>query len=101
MNLSLLTDEIIWPEEDEALPQDAQDLISKLLRQNPLERLGTGGTHPSTPPPTHTLLHPAALTPAPPLPRQCVGGEAALLLQGSGLDQPAEAEGRVHPSAGV
>lgn len=35
-------DEIIWPEGDEALPQDAQDLISKLLRQNPLERLGTG-----------------------------------------------------------
>ena len=44
-------DEIVWPEEDEALPQDAQDLISKLLRQNPLERLGTGGTH------THTRTH--------------------------------------------
>ncbi|XP_041646674.1 microtubule-associated serine/threonine-protein kinase 2 isoform X3 [Cheilinus undulatus] len=38
----VISDEIIWPEEDEALPQDAQDLISKLLRQNPLERLGTG-----------------------------------------------------------
>lgn len=37
-----LSDEIVWPEEDEALPQEAQDLISKLLRQNPLERLGTG-----------------------------------------------------------
>ena len=36
------TDEIIWPDEDEALPHDAQDLISKLLRQNPLDRLGTG-----------------------------------------------------------
>ena len=35
-------DEIIWPEEDEALPHEAQDLITKLLRQNPLERLGTG-----------------------------------------------------------
>jgi len=35
-------DEIIWPEGDEALPPEAQDLISKLLRQNPLERLGTG-----------------------------------------------------------
>lgn len=35
-------DEIVWPEGDEALPPDAQDLISKLLRQNPLERLGTG-----------------------------------------------------------
>ncbi|KAG1938483.1 microtubule-associated serine/threonine-protein kinase [Pimephales promelas] len=33
---------IIWPEGDEALPPEAQDLISKLLRQNPLERLGTG-----------------------------------------------------------
>uniref|UniRef100_A0A3Q3RMA9 non-specific serine/threonine protein kinase n=1 Tax=Mastacembelus armatus TaxID=205130 RepID=A0A3Q3RMA9_9TELE len=37
----VISDEIIWPEEDEALPQEAQDLISKLLRQNPLERLGT------------------------------------------------------------
>ncbi|XP_067452229.1 microtubule-associated serine/threonine-protein kinase 2 isoform X3 [Thunnus thynnus] len=38
----VISDEIIWPEEDEALPQEAQDLICKLLRQNPLERLGTG-----------------------------------------------------------
>ncbi|KAM6938454.1 microtubule-associated serine/threonine-protein kinase 2 isoform 3-T3 [Lycodopsis pacificus] len=38
----VISDEIIWPEEDEALPQEAQDLISRLLRQNPLERLGTG-----------------------------------------------------------
>ncbi|TRY93325.1 hypothetical protein DNTS_035648 [Danionella cerebrum] len=38
----VISDEIIWPEGDEALPHDAQDLISKLLRQNPLERLGTG-----------------------------------------------------------
>ncbi|XP_061096454.1 microtubule-associated serine/threonine-protein kinase 2 isoform X1 [Conger conger] len=38
----VISDEIIWPEEDEALPHDAQDLISKLLRQNPLDRLGTG-----------------------------------------------------------
>uniref|UniRef100_A0A3Q2GLN7 non-specific serine/threonine protein kinase n=1 Tax=Cyprinodon variegatus TaxID=28743 RepID=A0A3Q2GLN7_CYPVA len=39
----VISDEIIWPEGDEALPQDAEDLITKLLRQNPLERLGTGG----------------------------------------------------------
>ncbi|XP_035987715.1 microtubule-associated serine/threonine-protein kinase 2 isoform X4 [Fundulus heteroclitus] len=39
----VISDEIVWPEGDEALPQDAQDLISQLLRQNPLERLGTGG----------------------------------------------------------
>ncbi|XP_034035232.1 microtubule-associated serine/threonine-protein kinase 2 isoform X2 [Thalassophryne amazonica] len=38
----VISDEIMWPEGDEALPHDAQDLISKLLRQNPLERLGTG-----------------------------------------------------------
>ncbi|KAJ8392498.1 hypothetical protein AAFF_G00073760 [Aldrovandia affinis] len=38
----VISDEIIWPEEEEALPYDAQDLISKLLRQNPLDRLGTG-----------------------------------------------------------
>ncbi|XP_043984318.1 microtubule-associated serine/threonine-protein kinase 2 isoform X4 [Gambusia affinis] len=39
----VISDEIVWPEGDEALPQDAQDLIAKLLHQNPLERLGTGG----------------------------------------------------------
>lgn len=44
----VVLDEIIWPEEDEALPQEAQDLISKLLRQNPLERLGTGNKHTET-----------------------------------------------------
>lgn len=49
------TDEIIWPEGDEALPPDAQDLISKLLRQNPLERLGTG-------PLAHLLLLTQTLT---------------------------------------
>ncbi|XP_018609053.1 microtubule-associated serine/threonine-protein kinase 2-like isoform X3 [Scleropages formosus] len=38
----VISDKITWPEEEEALPTDAQDLISKLLRQNPLERLGTG-----------------------------------------------------------
>lgn len=32
----------MWPEGDDALPPDAQDLTSKLLHQNPLERLGTG-----------------------------------------------------------
>lgn len=32
----------MWPEGDEALPADAQDLITRLLRQCPLERLGTG-----------------------------------------------------------
>lgn len=35
------SDEIVWPEGDDALPPDAQDLTSKLLHQNPLERLGT------------------------------------------------------------
>lgn len=35
-------DEIIWPEGDDALPADAQDLITRLLRQSPLDRLGTG-----------------------------------------------------------
>lgn len=39
---SLISDEIIWPEGDEALPADAQDLITQLLRHCPLERLGTG-----------------------------------------------------------
>lgn len=42
--LSLLppSDEIMWPEGDEALPPDAQDLITRLLRQSPMDRLGTG-----------------------------------------------------------
>ncbi|NWR74402.1 MAST4 kinase, partial [Centropus unirufus] len=39
----VISDEINWPEKDEAPPSDAQDLITLLLRQNPLERLGTGG----------------------------------------------------------
>ncbi|XP_058159632.1 microtubule-associated serine/threonine-protein kinase 2 isoform X3 [Dasypus novemcinctus] len=38
----VISDEIVWPEGDEALPPEAQDLTSKLLHQNPLERLGTG-----------------------------------------------------------
>ncbi|XP_074859373.1 microtubule-associated serine/threonine-protein kinase 2 isoform X1 [Carettochelys insculpta] len=38
----VISDEIAWPEGDEALPPDAQDLTAKLLCQNPLERLGTG-----------------------------------------------------------
>lgn len=37
----------MWPEGDDALPPDAQDLTSKLLHQNPLERLGTGRTGPT------------------------------------------------------
>ncbi|XP_063283801.1 microtubule-associated serine/threonine-protein kinase 2 isoform X2 [Pelobates fuscus] len=41
----VISDEIAWPDGEEALPADAQDLIYKLLRQNPLERMGTGGTY--------------------------------------------------------
>ncbi|XP_025066054.1 microtubule-associated serine/threonine-protein kinase 3 isoform X1 [Alligator sinensis] len=41
----VISDEIMWPEGDEALPADAQDLIMRLLRQCPLERVGTGGAH--------------------------------------------------------
>ncbi|XP_036383052.1 microtubule-associated serine/threonine-protein kinase 1-like isoform X1 [Megalops cyprinoides] len=39
----VITDDIVWPEGDEALPADAQSLISTLLQTNPLMRLGTGG----------------------------------------------------------
>ncbi|KAM9329940.1 microtubule-associated serine/threonine-protein kinase 3 [Gastrophryne carolinensis] len=39
----VISDDIVWPAGDEALPDDAKDLITRLLRQNPLERLGTGG----------------------------------------------------------
>ncbi|XP_034755679.1 microtubule-associated serine/threonine-protein kinase 1 isoform X1 [Etheostoma cragini] len=39
----VITDNIVWPNGDEALPADSQDLISALLQTNPLVRLGTGG----------------------------------------------------------
>ncbi|XP_043090952.1 microtubule-associated serine/threonine-protein kinase 1 [Puntigrus tetrazona] len=39
----VITDDIAWPEDDDALPADAQHLISCLLQTNPLLRLGTGG----------------------------------------------------------
>ncbi|XP_048875472.1 microtubule-associated serine/threonine-protein kinase 3 isoform X7 [Brienomyrus brachyistius] len=41
----VISDEINWPEGEEAPPQESQDLITLLLRQNPLERMGTGGAH--------------------------------------------------------
>ncbi|XP_026062430.1 microtubule-associated serine/threonine-protein kinase 3 isoform X1 [Carassius auratus] len=39
----VVSDEIEWPEGDDALPLESQDLITKLLRQSPKERLGAGG----------------------------------------------------------
>ncbi|XP_043086413.1 microtubule-associated serine/threonine-protein kinase 1-like [Puntigrus tetrazona] len=39
----VITDDIEWPVGDEALPGEAQSLISDLLQTNPLVRLGTGG----------------------------------------------------------
>nr|XP_043884212.1 microtubule-associated serine/threonine-protein kinase 1-like isoform X2 [Solea senegalensis] len=39
----VITDNVVWPEGDDALPADAQALISALLQTNPLVRLGTGG----------------------------------------------------------
>ncbi|XP_072255599.1 microtubule-associated serine/threonine-protein kinase 1 isoform X2 [Pyxicephalus adspersus] len=39
----VISDEIVWPEGEEALPNDAQTLISSLLQTDPLLRLGTGG----------------------------------------------------------
>nr|XP_034996779.1 microtubule-associated serine/threonine-protein kinase 1 isoform X2 [Zootoca vivipara] len=41
----VITDDILWPEGEEALPADAQDLISCLLQTNPLHRLGAGGAY--------------------------------------------------------
>ncbi|KAI5625931.1 microtubule-associated serine/threonine-protein kinase 1 isoform X1 [Silurus asotus] len=41
----VISDDIAWPEGDEALPSDAQNLISTLLQTNPLVRLGTGGAY--------------------------------------------------------
>ncbi|XP_056425948.1 microtubule-associated serine/threonine-protein kinase 3 isoform X6 [Hyla sarda] len=39
----VISDDIVWPGGEESLPADSQDLITRLLRQNALERLGTGG----------------------------------------------------------
>ncbi|KAK2818699.1 hypothetical protein Q5P01_024260 [Channa striata] len=39
----VISDEINWPEGEDSPPPDAQELITLLLRQNPLERMGTGG----------------------------------------------------------
>ncbi|XP_062386898.1 microtubule-associated serine/threonine-protein kinase 1-like [Sardina pilchardus] len=39
----VITDDIMWPDGDDALPADAQNLISALLQTNPIVRLGTGG----------------------------------------------------------
>ncbi|KAK7940232.1 hypothetical protein WMY93_003558 [Mugilogobius chulae] len=41
----VITDDIEWPDGDEALPVEAQDLISSLLQTDPLIRLGTGQKH--------------------------------------------------------
>ena len=40
--LCVFPDEINWPEGEDAPPPDSQELITLLLRQNPLERMGTG-----------------------------------------------------------
>lgn len=47
LSLLHLADDIVWPEGDEALPVDAQHLISSLLQTNPLVRLGTGQSPPT------------------------------------------------------
>ncbi|XP_062415015.1 microtubule-associated serine/threonine-protein kinase 3 isoform X3 [Pungitius pungitius] len=39
----VISDEINWPEGEDAPPPDSQELIALLLRQNPLERMGAGG----------------------------------------------------------
>lgn len=38
----MFLDEINWPEGEDAPPPDAQELITLLLRQNPLDRMGAG-----------------------------------------------------------
>ncbi|CAN8004347.1 unnamed protein product [Ixodes hexagonus] len=42
----VISDEVDWPEEDEwPLPDEARLLVTQLLQQSPLDRLGTGGAH--------------------------------------------------------
>ncbi|CAK6963585.1 microtubule-associated serine/threonine-protein kinase 2 isoform X3 [Scomber scombrus] len=39
----VISDEINWPDGEDAAPLDSQELITMLLRQNPLDRMGAGG----------------------------------------------------------
>lgn len=41
----IISGDIEWPDGDEALPPDSVDLIKGLLREDPVERLGTGGAY--------------------------------------------------------
>ena len=43
---SLIAGIIEWPSEDEAPPDDARDLVTRLLEQDPIVRLGTAGECP-------------------------------------------------------
>ena len=40
-----MPDEIEWPEDECAPPDEAKDLIIRLLQHNPLDRLASGGVH--------------------------------------------------------
>ncbi|XP_074642526.1 microtubule-associated serine/threonine-protein kinase 2-like isoform X2 [Tubulanus polymorphus] len=39
----VINEEIEWPEEEWVLPEDAKDLVTRLLQHNPIDRLGCGG----------------------------------------------------------
>jgi len=44
MNIFVFIEGVIeWPSEDEAPPEDARDLVTRLLEQDPIGRLGTTG----------------------------------------------------------
>ena len=69
-------DEILWPEGDEALPPDAQHLISCLLQTDPLRRLGAGETRtPRRPPPPFTSTSPHITPWPPPCPPRAGGAQ--------------------------
>ena len=40
--MCVFPDEINWPDGEDAPPLDSQELITMLLRQNPLDRMGAG-----------------------------------------------------------
>ena len=92
-----VNDDIEWPEDDDwPVQPEAKNIIENLLQQNPLERLGTGGSAEvgKSTKRLYYLLFGGLLIPL------FLRGAGTLLLRGNRLELAAADEGRLHPSAG-